>query len=151
MAGRTFKVGPNITVQLNNEEFVKLRKDPAIEGLLHERGEDWVARLNAELHEAQIKRKQPVEDGYTYHIGKEGDRLRLYVIAATARAQAHERKHSSILKLMETSGWDVKSRGELIKIAEKKVAAKKRKAERRRKLDEGKSPSERPPHNLDEP
>lgn len=124
MAGRTIKVSPTIRMVLNNEGFRELRHATALEGLLHERGETWIARLNTELHAAQAKRKQPVEDGYTYHVSGVGTRLRLYIVAATARAQAHERAHSSILKLMETTGYDVKTRGQLVAVV-KKAAAKK--------------------------
>jgi geranylgeranyl pyrophosphate synthase len=75
---------------------------------LEAKGEEWVAELNTELHAAQAKRKQPVEDGYDHHVTTGGTRARLYIVAETARAQAHEAKHSSILKLMKTSGFDVK-------------------------------------------
>lgn len=115
MAGRRFKVGPRITVQLHNEEFEEMRHDPAIEKLFAQRGDTWTYRLNSELARAQAKRKQPVEEGYTYHISHFGSRIRMYVLTYTARAMAHERKHSSILKLMETTnfGYEVKMRHEL--------------------------------------
>lgn len=113
MAGRRFKVGPRITVQLHNEEFVKLRKDPKLESIFRVRGETWVSRLNSELHAAQAARRQPVKDGYTYYVHDGGSRLRLYVVAFTARAQAHEKKHSTILKLMETTRYEVKKHADL--------------------------------------
>lgn len=74
-------------------------------------GTEWVGRLNAELRSAQAARDQPVEDGYTHHITTGGTRARLFIVASTARAQAHEARHSSILKLMDTSGHDVDRTG----------------------------------------
>ena len=52
----------------------------------------------------EIKRGQPVEDGYDHHVRELKDEARLYVVAATARAQAHEARHSSMLKQMRTAG-----------------------------------------------
>lgn len=149
MAGRSFTVGPNIKVQLHDEEFVKLRKVQPLHALLHARGEEWIKRLNDELHAAQAKRRQPVEDGYTFHITNRGTRLRLYIVAATARAQAHERAHSSILKLMETTNYDVKTRAQLEKKAAATAAAHKRRASRLRGQQSDLSPSEHPIHDLD--
>jgi hypothetical protein len=74
-------------------------------------GDQWTADLNTELHAAQAARKQPVEDGYIAHVTEGGTRARLFIVAATARAQAHEAKHSSILKRMRTSGHDVNVHG----------------------------------------
>jgi hypothetical protein len=108
MAGRQFKVGENFRVQLNNSTFREVRKSARLVSILRVRGETWCNRLNAELHKAQTARRQPVADGYTYYVHTEGSRARLYIVAFTARAQAHEKKHSSILKLMETTGYDVK-------------------------------------------
>lgn len=115
----------------NMAEFERIRKTPELEAMLAGRAEEWVERLNDELHAAQAKRKQRVEDGYVYHISEKGDRLRLYIIAATARAEAHERAHSSILKLMKTTRYDVKTRTQLAEAAAKKAAAKKRRETRR--------------------
>jgi geranylgeranyl pyrophosphate synthase len=134
--GRTFKVGKDITVKLNNAEFERIRKAAKLESILRVRGETWCARLNTELHAAQAKRKQPVEDGYTFYIHGGGSRLRLYIVAFTARAQAHERAHSSILKLMETTKYDVKTRATLIKQATRKAGAKKAAITRRRRRAE---------------
>jgi hypothetical protein len=106
-SGRQFKAGPNIRVRLNNAGFIEMRKDAKLVSIFRVRGETWVSRLNEELHRAQQARKQPIADGYTYYIHEGGTRARLYIIATTARAQAHERKHSSILKLMETSRYEV--------------------------------------------
>jgi hypothetical protein len=142
MAGRTIRVTPNIRMVLHNEEFKRIRKSAALVGLFNLRGEEWVERLNNELHIAQAKRKQPVEDGYVYHVSDRGTRARLYIVAATARAQAHERAHSSILKLMETTNYDVKTRGQLEKVAKKKAAAKQRKEARRRAAAGDLSPHE---------
>lgn len=91
----------------HDEEFPPIRKSPGMVAYLEEKGEEWVAELNADLHAAQAKRKQPVEDGYTHYVHVGGTRARLYIVAATARAQAHEARHNMILKLMKTSGHDV--------------------------------------------
>ena len=131
MAGRRFKVGPRITVLLNNAEFERVRKSSRLESILRVRGETWVSRLNTELHKAQRARKQPVADGYTYHIHDGGSRLRLYIVPFTARAMAHERKHSSILKLMETTKYDVVMRPNLTQ-DQQKVEAQDKEAEVRR-------------------
>ena len=105
--GRKFKAGDNFRVELNNPGFIEMRKDPKLISILRVRGETWCARLNAELAKAQRARKQPVADGYTFYVHTGGTRTRLYIVAFTARAQAHERKWSSILKLMETTRYDV--------------------------------------------
>ena len=130
MTGRTFRVGRDIKVVLNDATFREVRKSARLESILRVRGETWVSRLNTELHAAQTKRKQPVEDGYTFYIHSGGSRLRLYIVAFTARAQAHERKHSSILKLMETTKYDVKTRTALVRKAGAKKAAATRKAKK---------------------
>jgi hypothetical protein len=87
----------------NISEFKRIRNSPGMVALLEAKGEEWVAELNAELREAQAKRRQPIEDGYKYWISR-GTRARLHIIAATARAQAHEAEHSSILRLMKVGG-----------------------------------------------
>lgn len=94
-------------IDWHTEEFANIRRSPGMVAHLKAMGEEWEARLNSELHAAQAARKQPVEDGYDHHITTGGTRARLYMVAATARAQAHEAKHNSILKLMRTSGLDV--------------------------------------------
>lgn len=111
--GRTFRAGDSFRVELNNPGFIAMRKDAKLVSMLRVRGETWVSRLNAELHKAQRARKQPIADGYKFYVHTEGTRARLYIVAFTARAQAHERKHSSILKLMETTGYDVKMQADL--------------------------------------
>jgi hypothetical protein len=98
-------------IKWNLDEFERIRKAPLLEAKLVAMAEEWVARLNAELRAAQAKRKQPVEDGYTFHLSRKGNRSRVHIVAFTARAQAHEAKHQSILKLMETSGHGVKKKG----------------------------------------
>jgi hypothetical protein len=113
--GRQFKAGEHFRVRLNNPGFVAMRKDPKLVSILRVRGETWVSRLNAELHTAQKARRQPIADGYAFYVHTEGSRARLYIVATTARAQAHEKKHSSILKLMETSRYEVKLRAQLTK------------------------------------
>lgn len=84
-------------------EFKRIRNSPGQVAELEAMGEKWVAELNAELRAAQAKRRQPIEDGYKYWISH-GTRARLHIIAATARAQAHEAEHSSILRLMKVGG-----------------------------------------------
>lgn len=84
-------------------EFRRIRNSPGMTEFLKAKGEEWVTELNAELREAQAKRKQPVEDGYDYWISR-GTRARLHIIPKTARAQAHEAKHSSILRTMKVGG-----------------------------------------------
>jgi len=111
--GRQFRAGDSFRVRLSNPGFVEMRKDPKLVSMLRVRGETWVSRLNTELHAAQKARRQPIADGYTFYVHTDGSRARLYIVAFTARAQAHERKHSSILKLMETTGYDVKKQADL--------------------------------------
>jgi hypothetical protein len=130
VADKNFQVSKNVRGEWNFDEFERVRTSSGISTLFHERGEDWVDRLNAELHAAQAKRKQPVEDGYEYYVNQGGTRTRMYVVAITARAQAHERAHSSILKLMETTKHDVKTRRQLTKRAAAKKAAKTRRRRR---------------------
>lgn len=82
----------------NMEEFRRIRTCEGIVGALDAMGDEWVESLNAELHEAQEMRRQPVEDGYVKHVVAEGARARLHIVPATARAQAHEDMHHSILR-----------------------------------------------------
>lgn len=92
----------------NESEFTRIRKAPALEATFHEMGLEWADALNNELHAAQAKRKQEEADGYDYHVRNEPSRLRLYMVASTARGQAHEAKHHSILKHLPTGDLDVK-------------------------------------------
>lgn len=91
-------------------EFTRIRKAPALEEAFHEMGFAWAEALNTELHAAQAKRKQEEADGYDYHVHDEPSRLRLYMVASTARGQAHEAKHHSILKHLPAGVDDVKVR-----------------------------------------
>lgn len=108
--GRSFAAGGRIMFDFpdSSPEWQRIRKAPKLVELLTERGERWIAELNAELHAAQSARKQDIEDGYTFYVSTEGDRAKLFIVAATARAQAHEAANQSILKKMDTSGFDVK-------------------------------------------
>jgi lipocalin len=107
--GKSFAAGGRIKFDFpdNSPEWQRIRKAPALVEMLTQRGERWVADLNAELHAAQAARKQDIEDGYTFYVSTEGDRAKLFIVAATARAQAHEAANQSILKKMDTSGYDV--------------------------------------------
>lgn len=109
--GRRIKVSPRITMQLNNATFEEVRKAAPLEAMFVAAGKEWVADLNAELHAAQKARKQPMFDGYKYHLSRAGTRIRMDIRAFTARAAAHEKKHSKILKLMKTTGFDIETHG----------------------------------------
>lgn len=89
--------------QWNMDGFKYIRKCAGMEQRLRAKGTAWCAALNAELRAAEASRGQPIADGYTFHITGTGDRLRLHIVAETARAQAHEARHQSILKLMDMS------------------------------------------------
>lgn len=82
------------------DEFEHIRKSDEMVEFLHGIGTELCASLNAELNEAQAERKQPIEDGYKFYVTNEGtaSRARLHILAFTARAQAHEAVHQSILK-----------------------------------------------------
>lgn len=114
------------------DEFERIRKVAPLEAMFRKNGEEWVGRLNAELRQAQARRGQPVEDGYKYHITRDGSRIRMYVVAFTARAQAHEAEHQSILKLMHTTGWDVADRKALKRRQAARKAAQTRAIKRER-------------------
>ena len=92
----------------DNPEWEQIRKAAELKNQLEDRGKQWVDRLNDDLHAAQAKRKQPVEDGYTYEVTTEGSRDRLYVWPYSARAIAHEAVNQSMLKLVPIG--DIKSR-----------------------------------------
>jgi hypothetical protein len=83
----------------NNPAWREMRNSPGTDGYLDSLGAEVVARCNADLRAAQAKRKQPVEDGYDYHI-THGSRSRLNVFPNTARAIAHEAVNQTILKNM---------------------------------------------------
>lgn len=95
----------------NTEAWQYIRKAPELVAMFDLMGEQWVGDLNRELHAAQAKRKQPVEDGYKFAISHDDDRLRMRIWAFTARAMVHEARHQSILKLMRHSGFDFKQKG----------------------------------------
>lgn len=96
------RISPHFAIDFgrNNPEWARIRKTPAMEAELEERGRMWVARLNADLRASQARRKQPIEDGYTFNVTTEGTRARLYVWPFTARAIAHEAVNQSMLKLV---------------------------------------------------
>lgn len=94
----------------NTEDWQEIRKSPELVTMFGGIGQEWVSKLNTELHEAQARRKQKIEDGYKFAIRFDEDRLRMRIWCFTARAQAHEAKHQSILRLMHTSGFDVKEK-----------------------------------------
>ena len=88
-------------IDWNLDGFKEIRTCEGMNAVLHEMGEENVAALNAELAQAQTARKQPVHDGYGYHVSTGGTRNRLQIVAFTARAQAHEAKHMSILRRID--------------------------------------------------
>lgn len=82
-------------------------KAPGLKALFDVMGAEWVARLNTELNAAEAKRGQPVEEGYKHYVNTLKHEVRLYVVAFTARAQAHEARHSAMLKQMRTAGHTI--------------------------------------------
>jgi hypothetical protein len=90
----------NISIDFgyNNPEWKRIRTTPEMVALLETIGAETEAKCNAELHEAQARRKQPQEDGYDHRVTHEGDRARLYIAASTARGMAHEAVNQTILK-----------------------------------------------------
>lgn len=94
----------------NTEDWQQIRKTPELVSMFAGMGEHIVQELNWELHGAQARRRQPVEDGYKFAISHDRDRIRMRIWAFTARAAAHEAKHQSILKHMQFVG-DVKEKG----------------------------------------
>lgn len=85
------------------DEFERIRTSAGMQEYLEELGTQLVSELNAELHAAQKARNQPVEDGYKFYVTK-GSRARLHILAFTARGQAHEAKHQSILRKLGEVG-----------------------------------------------
>jgi hypothetical protein len=83
----------------DNPAWREMRNSPGTDTYLEKLGEEVVARCNADLRAAQAKRKQPVEDGYDFHI-THGSRSRLNIFPTTARAIAHEAVNQTILKTM---------------------------------------------------
>jgi hypothetical protein len=88
----------------NTEDWQAIRKAPQLVSLFAAIGDEIVQDLNQELHAAQARRKQKVEDGYKFAISHDDDRIRMRIWAFTARAAAHEAKHQSILKHMKFVG-----------------------------------------------
>lgn len=84
----------------NLDEFRRIRNSPGWVEYLEKMGSESVERLNTELRAAQAKRKEPVEDGYTHFLTSTASATRLHIGAETARAQVHEDRHSSVLKLI---------------------------------------------------
>ena len=87
-------------VEMHHEAFDEMRKDPKLRAALSLWGQSATDELNAELAAAQERREQSVEPGYESSVvaGAGHTRARLYIAAATARAQAHEKAHDSLLK-----------------------------------------------------
>lgn len=75
----------------------EIRNSPGVDAYLNQVGAETVARCNEDLHAAQAKRRQPVEDGYDHHI-THGSRSRLNIFPNTSRAMAHEAVNQAILK-----------------------------------------------------
>jgi hypothetical protein len=83
----------------DNPAWREMRNSAGTDTYLEKLGEEVVARCNADLRAAQAKRKQPVEDGYDFHI-THGSRARLNIFPNTVRAIAHEAVNQTILKTM---------------------------------------------------
>lgn len=94
----------------NNPEWRRIRNSPQMDTYLARVGEEAISRCNADLHGAQAKRNQPVEDGYDYHI-THGTRARLNIFPDTARAMAHEAVNQSILKSVPVGTMKGDARG----------------------------------------
>jgi type IV secretory pathway TrbL component len=88
-------------IDWNLDGFKEIRTSEGMNAVLREMGEETVTALNSELAQAQTARRQPVNDGYGYHVSTGGSRDRLQIVAYTARAQAHEAKHQSILRRID--------------------------------------------------
>lgn len=86
-----------VRVDWHIDEFERIRTSEGMHEYLNELGTKLVSELNAELHEAQAARSQPIADGYKFYVTS-GTRARLHILAFTARGQAHEAKHQSILR-----------------------------------------------------
>lgn len=86
------------TFKWNISEFKRVRKTELMVAVLEGIGRETVARCNTDLHAAQTRRKQPVKDGYTFHVTDAGTRARLHINPDTARGIAHEAVNHTILK-----------------------------------------------------
>jgi hypothetical protein len=97
MARRKISEHFSIDFGNNNPAWREMRNSAGVEEYLHAVGEETVARCNEDLHAAQAKRRQLVEDGYDFHI-THGTRARLNIFPETPRAMAHEAVNQTILK-----------------------------------------------------
>jgi hypothetical protein len=97
MARRQISEHFAIDFGFNNPAWREMRNSPAVDEYLDRVGAETVAKCNADLHAAQTKRRQPVEDGYDFHI-THGTRRRLNIFPDTPRAMAHEAVNQTILK-----------------------------------------------------
>jgi hypothetical protein len=103
MARRQISEHFTINFGFNNPAWREIRNSPAVDQYLERVGEETVARCNADLHAAQAKRRQPVEDGYDFHI-THGTRSRLNIFPDTPRAIAHEAVNQTILQNVPVGG-----------------------------------------------
>lgn len=101
MARRQISEHFEIDFSYNNPVWRELRNSPGVDAYLDRVGEETVARCNADLREAQARRKQPVEDGYDHHT-THGSRSRLNIFPSTPRAMAHEAVNQAILQNVPT-------------------------------------------------
>ncbi|OBJ52429.1 hypothetical protein [Mycobacterium asiaticum] len=97
MAKRQISEHFAIDFGFDNPAWEEMRNSPGVDEYLERVGEQTVAACNADLAAAQAKRKQPVEEGYDFHI-THGTRSRLNIFPTTPRAMAHEAVNQSILK-----------------------------------------------------
>lgn len=95
------KISDHFAIDFGNDNpaWREMRNSAGTDTYLEKLGEEVVARCNADLRAAQAKRKQPVEDGYDFHI-THGSRARLNIFPNTVRAIAHEAVNQTILKTM---------------------------------------------------
>lgn len=106
------RISDNFSIDFgtNNPEWERIRNTPEMDAYLEKIGEDTVSRCNDDLHAAQARRNQPVEDGYDFHI-THGSRARLNIFPDTPRGMAHEAVNQSILKNMPVGEIKGEARG----------------------------------------
>lgn len=80
-----------------NPAWRSIRNSGVVNAFLQKLGAETVSGCNADLKAAQMKRRQPTEDGYDFGISH-GSRSRLTIFPNTARAMAHEAVNQTILK-----------------------------------------------------
>lgn len=97
MARRQISEHFAINFDRNSPAWRQIRNSAGVDEHLSQVGEETVSRCNGDLHAAQTKRHQPVEDGYDFHI-THGSRSRLNIFPSTPRAMAHEAVNQAILK-----------------------------------------------------